>query len=194
MDVILDYARQVRTPRQMQRLLYGFKYNKGATMFSAATALRRREAHCMEAALAAAAVLEVHGYPPVIMSLESHDRLDHVVHVFRSHRTHGLYGAIGRSRDEGLHGRPAIFRTPRELAASYLDPYVDLTGRIRAFGLFHLDEQAFDWRRASRDCWPTEAYLLHAKHTPLDMTDARYARLHAAYKNRGPMPRQPFWW
>lgn len=178
----------------MQRLLYGFKYNKNATMFSAATALLRREAHCMEAALAAAAVLEVHGYPPIIMSLESHDRLDHVVFVFRSKVTDGLYGAIGRSRDEGLHGRPAIFESPRALAASYLAPYVDLTGRIRAYGLFHLDEQTYDWRRSKKNCWPTENYLLAAKHTPLDMTDARYERLLTAYKKRGPMPRHPSWW
>lgn len=178
----------------MQRFLKEFAYNKKATMHSAATALRLREAHCMEAALAAAAVLEVHGYPPIIMSLESHDQLDHVVFVFRAGRTEGLYGAIGRSRDEGLHGRAPIFRTPRELAASYLEPYVDLTGRIRAFGLFHLDEQSFDWRRSPRDCWPTENYLLRARHSPLDLTDTHYRRLHADYRRRGPMPRQKFWW
>lgn len=194
MDPILKYAEMIKSPRQMQRALYDFKYNKSATMHSAATALRRREAHCMEAAMAAAAVLEVHGYPPIIMSLESHDRLDHVIYVFRSGMTEGHYGSIGRSRDEGLHGRPPIYRTPRELAASYLDPYVDLTGRIRAFGLFHLDEQKFDWRHAKGDCWPTENYLLKAKHTPLDISDTRYEKLLASYKERGPMKRQKFWW
>ena len=38
-------------------------------------------AHCLEAALTAAVILEQHGFPPRVMSLESIDKLDHVVFV-----------------------------------------------------------------------------------------------------------------
>lgn len=194
MDPILKLATACRTPWQMQRELFDFAYNKKPTMYAAATALKMRSAHCMEAALLAAAVLEVHGYPPIIMSFESKDRLDHVIYVYRSQKTEGLYGSIGRSRDQGLHGRPAIYKSLKDLAKSYLDPYVDLTGRLRAYEVFHLDEHNFDWRRSKRHAWPVEDFLLTAKHQPIDMPTTRYHRLLKAYKLRGAMPPEKSWW
>lgn len=193
-DPILSLARACHTPRQMQEELFGWSYNRKDTLYSAATAIQKRSAHCMEAALAAAAVLEVHGYPPVIISFESQDGLDHIIYVFREKRDQGKFGAIARSRDEGLHGRPPIYSSLRALAQSYLDPYVDKTGRITAYECFHLDECAADWRRSRRSVWPTETYLLQAPHQPLKSTEAQYQKLLRAYLRRGPMPRQKFWW
>ena len=70
---------------------------------NAAQLSRRRaatgRAHCLEAALAAAVILEQHGYPPLVMSIESKDWLDHVVFLYRAARR---WGAIARSRDPGL--------------------------------------------------------------------------------------------
>ena len=65
-------------------------------------------AHCLEAALAAAVILEQHGYPPLVLSFESIDELDHVLFVYRQR---GRWGSIARSRDPGLHGRKPVFRT-----------------------------------------------------------------------------------
>ena len=45
--------------------------------------LNHWNAHCMEAALAAAVILECHGYPPLVMSLESADQLNHVLFIYR---------------------------------------------------------------------------------------------------------------
>ena len=73
----------------------------------------------MEAALSAAVILEQHGYPPLVMSLESVDQLDHVIFVYRATRG---WGSVARSRDPGLHGRKPVFSRPRELALSYVDP------------------------------------------------------------------------
>src|ERR671921_810394 len=89
----------LRTPRQVQRYLSSIPYNwgrEGETQHSFRTALRLREAHCLEAALVAAVILEQHGYPPLLLSLESKDLLDHVLFAFQER---GLWEAIGRSRD-----------------------------------------------------------------------------------------------
>ena len=81
-------------------------------------------AHCLEAALSAAVILEQHHFPPLVLSFESIDELDHVIFVYRQR---GRWGSIARSRDPGLHGRLPVFATPRALALSYVDPYVDFT-------------------------------------------------------------------
>ena len=45
--------------------------------------IKRNEAHCLEAAVGAAVILEQHGYPPLLLDLESHDLLDHVSFCFQ---------------------------------------------------------------------------------------------------------------
>ena len=172
-----------RTPRQVQRFLTALPYNRelgGGTLRSFRQVLRRGEAHCLEAALAAAVILEQHGYPPLVLSLESQDKLDHVVFIFQQR---GLWGAVARSRDRGLHGRRPLFRSLRALTWSYFDPYVDLTGRITGYGVGDLRELgAYDWRFARRNVWKVERYLQEIPHRPLRSSDERYARLHARYK------------
>ena len=111
-------------------------YNReatGETLRGFRGVVAQRTAHCLEAALFSATVLELHGYPPTVLSFESKDGLDHVLHAVRAHKDHGPYGAVGRSRDEGLHGRRMVYRGPRTLAQSYVEPYVDLTGRITSW-------------------------------------------------------------
>ena len=98
--------------------------------------------------LAAAVILEQHGWPPLVLSFESIDELDHVLFVYR-HR--GRWGSIGRSRDPGLHGRRAVFATPRALALSYVDAYVDFTGRVTGYAVADLrDIGNYDWRLVGR--------------------------------------------
>jgi hypothetical protein len=172
-----------RTPEQVQRFLTALPYNRephGATLCSFREVLRRGEAHCLEAALVAAVILEQHGYEPLLLSLESQDKLDHVVFIFQRR---GLWGAVARSRDTGLHGRRPIFRTLRQLVWSYFDPYVDLTGRIIGYGAGNLYELGnYDWRFARRNIWRVERYLQDMPHRPLKSSDKRYAQLAARYK------------
>ena len=172
-----------RTPARVQRLLSGMRYNwepRGATLRSFREVLRRGEAHCLEAALAAAVILEQHGYPPLLLSLESQDKLDHVVFVFRAR---GLWGAVGRSRDVGLHGRRPVFRSLRHLAYSYFDPYVDETARITGYGLASMYELGgYDWRFSPRNVWKVERHLQVIPHAPLPSSERRYRRLLARYR------------
>ena len=80
-------------------------------------------------------ILEQHGYPPLVLSFESIDELDHVLFVYRQR---GRWGSVARSRDPGLHGRKPVFRTPATLALSYVDPYVDFSGRVTGYAVVDL--------------------------------------------------------
>jgi hypothetical protein len=172
-----------RTPEQVQRFLRTLPYNwerGGDTLRSFREVVRRRTAHCLEAALAAAVILEQHGYPPLVVSFESQDGVDHVIFVFRRR---GRWGAVARSRDAGLHGRRPVFRTIRDLVWSYFDAYVDHTGRITGYQLVDLralDE--YDWRLARKNMWKVEKFLLDIPHRPLKSSDRRYRRLLVRFK------------
>ena len=192
--IIKNLARKLKSPRQVQKYLRQLPYNrekKGETLASAEAALRRGRLHCFEAAFAAAAILEHHGYPPLVMSLESRDNLDHVIYVFQEG---GRWGSVALSRDEGLHGRPARYRSLRDLAWSYYDPYVDKSGKITGYQVAHLDDTGADWRFSKRNVWQAEKYLIKLKHKKLPSSTARYKKLLADYPARGPMPRQKHWW
>ena len=102
---------RLRTPLMVQRYLNQLPYNNEpggrATLRSFRGVVRHGCAHCLEAALFAAVVLEQHGYPPLVLSFESIDELDHVIFVYRRG---GRWGSVARSRDPGLHGRQAGLR------------------------------------------------------------------------------------
>lgn len=172
-----------RTPRQVQAWLNALRYNTEVdreTQLSFRGVVSGGQAHCMEAALSAAVILEQHGYPPLVMSLESIDRLDHVIYVYKAPSG---WGSIARSRDPGLHGRQPRFRGPRQLALSYVEPYVDFTGRVLAYGLADLRTLmgTYDWRLSARNLWAVEQALIDLPHRPLRTADARIDRLRRKY-------------
>lgn len=182
-DAEWKLIQSLRTPREVQRYLRSVPYNwerEGGTQRSFREVLKRREAHCMEAALSAAVILEQHNYPPLLLSLESKDQLDHVLFIFQRN---GLWGAVGRSRDTGLHGRRPIFRSVRDLVWSYFDPYVDMTGRITGYGATNLYALGnYDWRFSGKNLWKVENHLREIPHTPLRSSEQRYQKLFARYK------------
>jgi hypothetical protein len=171
------------TPAKVQRFFTSMPYNwerDGATLRSFREVLKRNEAHCLEAAIAAAVILEQHGYPPLLLDLESVDLLDHVIFVFQKN---GRWGSIARSRDIGLHGRRAAFRSLRDLAYSYFDPYVDFSGRIKGYGPCNLyDLGRYDWRFSTKNMHRIEDYLRALPHRRLRSSDKRYETLLARYK------------
>lgn len=181
---------RLNTPPKVQRYLTSLPYNwerEGGTMRSFREVAKRNEAHCLEAAVAAAVILEQHGYQPLLLDLESQDLLDHVVFVFQHE---GRWGSIGRSRDIGLHGRRPIFRSLRDLVWSYFDPYIDYTGRIIGYGLGSLyDLGSYDWRFSGKNMHKIEDYLRGIPHRPLKSSDKRYeffAEKYRRFKKRFP--------
>jgi hypothetical protein len=174
---------RLRTPAAVQHWLNHLPYNAekgGETLRGFRGVVRTGTAHCLEAAISAAVILEQHGYPPLVISFESIDELDHVIFVYRRH---GRWGSVARSRDPGLHGRKPVFATPRALAASYLDTYVDLSGRIRGFALVDLRVLGeYDWRLSERNVWKAERMLLDTPHGPLRMAEARFQSFRKRYR------------
>jgi hypothetical protein len=178
--------RRLNTPARVQRFLNRMPYNSeqpphSDTLRSFRGVLKHRTAHCLEAALFAACVLEQYGYPPLVMSLESADMLDHVIFVYRRQ---GRWGSIGRSRDPGLHGRRAVFRSPRDLAMSYFDPYVDFTGALTGYAVADLRALgSYDWRFSPRNVWKVERFLLQLRHTRVTGPRHRVRRFRRRYRD-----------
>ena len=168
----------------MQRYLNALPYNQEpggrATLRSFRGVVATGCAHCLEAALFAAVTLEAHGYPPRLLSFESIDQLDHVIYVYQQR---GRWGSIARSRDPGLHGRKPVFPSARALALSYVDPYIDFTGRITGYTVVNLQDLlgSYDWRLSDRNVWKAERVLLDAPHRPIRSSDARIDALRRRY-------------
>lgn len=166
-----------RTPAQVQKFLRSLAYNRETAQPSCLSfrgVVREQQAHCLEAAISAAVILEQYNYPPLLISIESQDQLDHVLFVFQQK---GLYGAVARSRDLGLHGRKPVYRTARDLVMSYFDMYVDKSGRIVGYAVADLRELgSYDWRLSERNVWKVERYLQEIPHKVIRGSDIRYQR------------------
>jgi len=185
----------LRTPLAVQRWLDSMPYNfepNGETIHTIHGVTRRKIAHCLEAALCAASILEQHGYPPILMDLESVDDLDHVVFLFK----HGAeFGTIGKSRDPALQGRKPRFRNLRTLVQSYAAPYIDKTGRLNGYGVLDLRSLRSDrWRTSEQNVWYIEQALIKNRHERFGVSNAFYRRWHQRYlrwihENPGESPR-----
>ena len=79
---------------------------------------------------------------------------DHVVTLFRSQ---GLWGAISKTNHAILRYRDPVYRTPRELAMSYLNEYIeeDGTKSLREYSA------PFDLSRYVPEKWITAPDELH---------------------------------
>lgn len=178
---------RVSSPLAVQRYLDRLPYNTepapfGPTLRTFRGVVHAGTAHCLEAALTAAVILEQHGVPPRVMSLESIDGLDHVIFIYQSR---GRWGSIARSRDPGLHGRPPVFRSLRALALSYFEPFVDTTGCVRAYGAVDLRVMGkYDWRLSSGHVWAVAQLLYDIPHRPIRYSQTRVDRLRAEYFRR----------
>jgi hypothetical protein len=167
----------------VQAWLNGLRYNteeSGESLRSFRGVVETGMAHCLEAALAATVILEQHGYAPLVLSLESIDLLDHVLFAYR---TPGGWGTDARSRDPGLHGRRPLFATPRALAQSYFESYIDFTGRIKGYAVVDLRVLGgYDWRLSTRNVWRVENLLREWPHRTIRSSDRRAEALRRRYR------------
>ena len=174
---------RLRSPLAVQQWLNALPYNTekgGETLRSFRSVIRTGTAHCLEAALSAAVIMEQHRYPPLVLSFESIDLLDHVIFVYRA-RTG--WGSVARSRDPGLHGRRPLFATPRALALSYVESYVDLTGGIKAYAVVDLRVMGdYDWRLSEKNVWKVEQMLLDWPHRRLIPSREKIAAMRRRYR------------
>lgn len=176
-------SQRYNTPLKVHQLLKSFSYNQELskeTLRSAYETYKKKQAHCLEAAFLAAAILEHRGYPPMVMSLESLDNLDHVIFIYQNKKTK-KWGSLARSRDVGLHGRKPIYKTVRALALSYYEPYVDRTGCVTGYQIAHLDDSKSDWRFSQKNVWKCEKYLIDLKHHQIKYNRNRHKKLKNRY-------------
>jgi len=175
---------RLTTPDAVQAYLNRLAYNTepppgGPQLRTFRSVVATGMAHCLEATLTAAVILEQHGYPPTVMSLESEDGLDHVIFVYK---TRTGWGSVARSRDPGLHGRKPVFRSLREMALTYFEPYIDTTGRLQAYGMVDLRVLGrYNWRLSPGHVWKVERLLYEIPHQRIHSSDARVDRLRRRY-------------
>jgi hypothetical protein len=187
--------RRLDTPRKVQAWLHKLPYNtepRGPTLRTLRGVMRTGQAHCAEAALAAAAILEQYGWPPRLLVFDSIDGLGHVLYLWKEN---GALGTVARSRDPGLHGRQPTYRNLRSLAHSYIDPYIDYTGCINGYTTFDLRDLPpdIDWRLSPKSELGIETILNGLKlrrvkvpKTRLDAARLRYAKYREAHNGQKP--------
>jgi len=135
------------TPKKIQDYVDALEYNleeKGETYNSPRVVMRLREADCFEAAVFAAAALRFHGRQPLLIDLiSSKDDNDHVLAVFKQN---GRWGSIGKSKYTFLTFREPIYKSVRELAMSFFEPYFNYWGKktMRGFSKQPLNLAMFD--------------------------------------------------
>lgn len=153
----LEQLKKLNTPLKIQDYLDSIKINfekDGDQCSSPVQVLRRGTAHCIEAALLAAAALKLNNKPPLLLDLVSdHRDVDHVVCLFKEN---GLWGAISKSNHHALRYRDPIYKTVRELAVSYFHEYLNTDGQktLRTYSKpFNLNQYEDTWITAGFDLW-----------------------------------------
>ena len=146
--------KKLSSPQKIQDFLDSLPINfemTGETYMSPRRVLQKRQAHCFEGALFAAAALAYSGQRPLLMDIQTaRTDDDHVVALFREF---GHWGAISKTNHAILRYRDPIYRSVRELALSYVNEYIDDARRksMRAYSA------PFDLRRYDPKKWVTAA-------------------------------------
>ncbi len=149
--------RRLDTPQKIQIFLTALRQNfepDGDNCRPVRMVLRSRSAHCIEAAMLAAAALWVHGEPPLLFDLRAERDVDHVVALYRRN---GCWGALAKANGAMLRGRDPVYRTLRELAMSYFHEYINKRGQrtlreySRPYDLRRLDPAL--WVSGEKDVW-----------------------------------------
>jgi hypothetical protein len=163
--------RSLNTPQKIQAYLDDVPSNfeiGGETVLCVREVLRQRRAHCIEGAFLAACAFWLAGEPPLLMHLKAVNDYHHVITLFRRG---GHWGAVSKTNAVYLRYRDPIYRTPRELALSYMHEYANKRGQktLRAFS-DPLDLSRVEtslWVACDTDCWKIHDRLYYLPHTRL---------------------------
>lgn len=169
---------RLHAPRLVQEWLNAIAYDPEPGTRSPRWVMKERKANCFEGALFAAAALDFHGRRPLLVDMRSHNDDDHVLAVFLEN---GGWGCLAKSNFTVLRFREPVYRTVRELMASFFDVFFNALGEktLRAYSA------PFDLRRFAARGWMTTAEdiswigdaLDRARHTPF-LTPPQIRGLH----------------
>ena len=167
----IELFRKLDSPQKIQDYLNSIPFNfqvKKVTFMSPRLVLKNKKAHCVEGAMLASAILEFHGWKPLILDLRSTEKpydYDHVVSVFK---LNGCFGAISKTNHAVLRFREPVYKSVRELAMSYFHEYFLDNGRktLREYSdLLDLNRfNKMNWRTTEKNLFPIPEYLDTVKH------------------------------
>ncbi|HEV7424293.1 MAG TPA: hypothetical protein VGO21_03830 [Candidatus Paceibacterota bacterium] len=160
--------KKLNTPAKVQNFLNEIPFNfekRGETLKSPLFTLQARNAHCFEGALLGAYILSLHGFPPIVLHLETtKEDYDHVIAPFK---IRGLWGALSKTNHAVLRYRDAIYKNIRELAMSYFHEYFLDNGKktLRRYSKpLNLNTLKSNWIIESGDLWHIDKQLDKIKH------------------------------
>ena len=172
----LAIFRKLSSPIKIQNFIDSFPINyekAGETYMSPREVLKIKKMHCFEGALLAAAALWLNGEKPLLLDLKTvNEDVDHVVTLYQRN---GYWGAISKTNHAVLRFRDPIYKTIRELAASYFHEYFeDKKGlkTLRSYSRpFDLSRFGMDWITAdthtTNSLYPLVEAIDNSRHYPL---------------------------
>jgi hypothetical protein len=174
--------RRLSTPEKIQDFLNGLAINhekRTETCMSPRRVLAAGKAHCLEAAMLAAAALWQHGERPLLMELAAAPTDQH--HAVALYKRNGYWGAISKTNHAVLRYRDPVYKTVRELALSYFHEYfMNSTGAktLRSYTRpFSLLRYGTEWLTSDEELWGIAYGLRDAPHFPLvPEANKRYLR------------------
>jgi hypothetical protein len=168
----LAVFQSLNTPAKIQTFVNKIPINferQKETLMSPRGVLKKRKAHCIEAAILAASILWYHGHEPWLVDLKTVDNdLDHVLSVFK---IDNKWGAITKTNHAVLRYREPIYRDIRELVISYFHEYYlenrkkTLRSYTRLFNLKRFKRKSFI--TSEKNLWYIGTALDRVKHYPL---------------------------
>ena len=178
----LDILRSLSTPEKIQDYLDTLPVNfekKRETCMSPRRVLREQKAHCIEGAMVAAVAFWLHGEKPLLLDLKTLKGDDD--HVVALYKRGGCWGAVSKTNHTTLRFRDPIYRTVRELAASYFHEYFLNSNGLKTLrshsGAFNLSRFGTEWITSEEELWDIAAALDDAPHFKLfPAGNSRYIR------------------
>ena len=177
----LSFLRTLSTPEKIQAYLDTIPINfekNGETSMSPRRVLREGKAHCIEGAMLAAVALWLQGEKPLLLDLKTKGDDDHVVALYKRN---GHWGAISKTNHATLRFRDPIYKSVRELAASYFHEYFLNSNGIKVLkshsGPFNLARYGTNWITSEDELWNIAEDIDGVKHYPLfPKTNVRFIR------------------
>lgn len=123
----LNQLRTLTTPIKIQSFLDETPYSTEDANRTPLQVMQDRLAHCLDGGIFAAAALRRLGYNPMLVDLfpDPGRDDDHVLAIFK---VDGYFGALAKSNFTGLRYREPVFRSLRELVASYFESFYNVEG------------------------------------------------------------------
>lgn len=158
--------RELSTPRKIQDFLDTTAYSPEYDNRCPLRVLVDRQAHCLDGALFAAAMLRRIGHSPIVVDIFPDPGMDddHVLALFKKN---GKLGAVAKSNFVGLRYREPVYRDLHELIMSYFEQFFNVNGvktlRTHTCPVDLAQYDRFGWEWSDRGADKIEKALLARK-------------------------------